>query len=191
MIPQKTDKITPEEYLELEKNSELKHEYFEGEIFAMTGAKPNHNLISFNIVGELKNQLKGSPCMGFTSDQRIKIEAVTKYVYPDISIACDEVKFDDDPLGSLLNPVVVFEILSDSTEAYDRGMKFQHYRLLPSLQEYILVSQNHCLVEKYVRKNDRSWKYVSYEKMEQTLTIESINCEVLLLDIYYRVEFEK
>ncbi len=191
MIPQKTGKITPEEYLELEKNSELKHEYFEGEIFAMTGAKPNHNMISFNIAGELKNQLKGSPCMGFTSDQRIKIEALTKYVYPDISIACDEVKFDDDPLGSLLNPVVVFEILSDSTEAYDRGMKFQHYRLLPSLQEYILVSQNYCLVEKYVRNNYRSWKYVSYEKMEQTLTIESINCEVVLLDIYYRVEFEK
>lgn len=158
MIPRKKTNMTPKEYLEFERCADIKHEYFDGEIFAMAGAKPNHNLINFNIAGELKSQLKGTDCMGFASDQRVKIEAITKYVYPDLSIACNNVKFDDDPIGSLLNPVVIIEILSDSTEAYDRGMKFEHYQLIDSLDEYILITQDRCRVEKFARnREDGTW----------------------------------
>ncbi len=190
MRAQEQAKITREEYLELERDSKIKHEYFDGEIFAMTGAKPNHNRIQHNISGILWNQMLESPCEAFLSDQRVKIEAIEKYIYPDVSAACDKVEFDGDSPESLLNPVVIIEILSDSTEAYDRGVKFEHYQLIPSLQEYILVSQDRCRVEKFVRSGDGSWNYTAFTNMEQTLKVDSIKCELNLSEIYRRVEFE-
>ncbi|SLM32999.1 conserved hypothetical protein [Desulfamplus magnetovallimortis] len=191
MIPQMKCKMTPQEYLEFERSADTKHEYFDGEIFAMTGARPNHNRISFNIAGELKGQLKGSNCMGFTNDQRVKIEAITKYVYPDLSIACDNVEFDDDSPESLLNPVVIFEILSDSTEAYDRGMKFEHYQLIDSLQEYILIAQDRCRVDKYVRnRKDGTWILSTYSDKKQIVKIDAIKCDLPLSEIYDRIELK-
>ncbi len=190
--PQEKTYMTPEEYLEFERTSEIRHEYVDGEIFAMAGASLNHNRVNGNIFNEIKNQLKKSPCDAFASDMRVKVNELEKYTYPDIVVVCGDIELEKiKGLETLVNPAVIIETLSDSTEAYDRGKKFQHYRFLSSLQEYILVSQHHCLVEKYVRSDDGSWRYFSYEKMEQTLTIESINCEVLLSDVYYRVEFEK
>ena len=188
MIPRQKNKISPKEYLELEKNSEFKHEYFDGEIFAMVGAKRSHNIISSNIIGELRNGLKQTPCMVFSSDMRVKIEKIEKYTYPDIVLACDKMEFLEDELDSLINPVAIMEILSDSTEAYDRGLKFKHYQLIESLQEYILVSQYYCQVEKYIRNKDNSWNYTSFTDIEQTLKISSIKCELPLSEIYHKVE---
>jgi Uma2 family endonuclease len=182
--------MTPEEYLAFEKNSEIKHEFCDGEIFAMTGASLNHNRISRNIQRELGMLLKGSSCENLSSDMRVKIQAREQYTYPDIVIACDDILLEKiDGVETLLNPVVIIEILSDSTEAYDRGKKFSRYRLISSFKEYILVSQNHCQVERFVRGDD-SWKYFSYEDMNQSLTIDSVDAELLLSDIYYRVGFD-
>ncbi len=192
MIPQEKLKMTTEEYLEFEKNSEIRHEYFDGEIFAMTGASLNHNRIHLNIARELGNQLKESLCDAFTSDMRVKVEAIEKYTYPDIVITCGDIKLEKvKGLDTLLNPAVIIEILSDSTEAYDRGKKFQHYRLIGSLQEYILVSQYHCLVERYVRGDDGSWKYTEFTEIEQGMRIEAAGSDLALSEIYYRVEFEE
>jgi Uma2 family endonuclease len=182
--------MTPEEYLAFEKNSEIKHEFCDGEIFAMTGASLNHNRISRNIQRELGMLLKGSSCENLSSDMRVKIQAREQYTYPDIVIACDDILLEKiDGVETLLNPVVIIEILSDSTEAYYRGKKFSRYRLISSFKEYILVSQNHCQVERFVRGDD-SWKYFSYEDMNQSLTIDSVDAELLLSDIYYRVGFD-
>ena len=188
---QEKNRMTPEQYLEFERNSEIRHEYFEGEIYAMTGGSLNHNQISTNIVRELGNQLKNSPCRPFASDMRVKVNELEKYIYPDIVVACGNIEMEK-VMGveTLLNPVVIIEILSKSTEAYDRGKKFTNYRLLPTFNEYLLVSQNFCQVEKYIRCDDGGWKYFSYEDMGQTFKIESIECELPLSEIYYRVEFE-
>lgn len=188
--PQKKTRITPEEYLEFERTSEIKHEYFEGEIFAMVGASLNHNKISINLVRELGNRLKDSSCDLFSNDLRVKVQAIDKYTYPDIVVVCGDIDLEKESgMETLLNPLVIIEVLSDSTEAYDRGTKFQHYRLIPSLQEYILVSQHSYLVEKYTRSDDGGWRYFSYENVEHTMEIESVKCKLMLSDIYYRVEF--
>jgi len=188
---QRKEKMTPQEYLEFERTTEIRHEYFDGEIFAMVGASLNHNRINGNILQKLKNQIEGSSCDAFSSDMRVKVETIGKYTYPDVVIVCGDIKLEDEKFDTLLNPVVIIEILSDSTEAYDRGDKFTHYRLIPSLQEYLLVSQKRGQVEKYVRSEDGSWIYLSYENIEHTVVIiESVKCELMLSDIYYRVEFQ-
>ena len=175
--------MSPEEYLAFEKNSEIKHEFFDGEIFAMTGASLNHNRISRSIERELGVLLKGSSCENLSGDMRVKIQAKEQYTYPDILIACDEILLEKiNGVETLLNPIVIIEILSDSTEAYDRGKKFSSYRLISSLREYVLVSQNHCQVEKFIRGDD-SWRYFSYEDMNQSITIDSVDAELLLSEI--------
>lgn len=191
MLPQEKQKMTPEDYLEFEKNSELRHEYFDGEIFTMVGARKNHNRVNSNVSRMLGNQLLNRSCDVFISDMRVKIPEIEKYTYPDIVVACDKVEFAEEELDSLLNPVVIIEILSDTTESYDRGLKFTHYRLIESLQEYILISQYHCQVEKFKRDNDKQgiWFYSSVEDINSSIKIDSINCELALSEVYHRVEF--
>lgn len=189
--PQEKLKISPEEYLKLERASEIKHEYSDGEIFAMTGAGVNHNRIGSNINRNLGNQLIDKPCDVFLNDMRVKVQEINKYTYPDIVIVCGDLELEDQEFDTLLNPIVIMEILSNSTELYDRGKKFTHYRLIPSLQEYILISQYHCQVEKFVRGDDGIWRlFDPYTDMEKKIKIEAIDCELQLADIYYRVEFE-
>ncbi|SLM28955.1 conserved hypothetical protein [Desulfamplus magnetovallimortis] len=181
--PQMQSKMTPEEYLLFEKESETKHEFYNGEIFAMTGAKPDHNRIQSNFIWILKRQLVNSYCDVFPSDQRVKVND-QKYYYPDISVSCDDVKFDD---SSLLNPIVIIEILSDSTELFDRNGKFRDYRSILSFKEYVLVSQYECFVERFRRNNDNTWNYREYNNFGQILKLESIKCELPLSEIYHRV----
>lgn len=186
--PLEKQKMTVEAYLEIEREEKTKSEYFEGELFAMTGASLNHNRINHNVSGELRNRLKLAPCEALSSDMRVKIEKIEKYTYPDIVIACKEIHMERrQGVETLLNPIVIIEILSDATEAYDRGLKFYHYRLIPSLQEYILISQNHCLVERFLRQSDGTWGLSSYEGMDAVLYIASVDCEVPLSEIYSRV----
>lgn len=184
-------KMTTEEYLKFERASEIRHEYYDGEIFAMTGAKVNHNRIGSNINRFLGNQLADRSCDVFLSDMRVKIQGVDKYTYPDVVVVCGDLELEDEKFDTLLNPVVIIEILSNSTELYDRGEKFAHYRLIPSLQEYILISQYHCKVEKFIRGDDGIWRiFDPYTNIDTKIKLESIDCRLLLSEIYHRVKFE-
>jgi len=190
--PQKKTRMTPEEYLEFERNSDIKHEYFAGDIFTMVGARKNHILIGANITAELVSKFAAgnSTCRVLPNDMRVKIQNDSGYAYPDISIACGDIEFEDNNFDTLMNPIIIIEILSKSTEAFDRGDKFAYYRLIPSLQEYILVSQKRHRIERFVRKDDGTWSMFLYEDIKQTMSMETIDCEVPLSVIYRWIEFD-
>lgn len=184
-------KLTPAEYLEFERKSEERHEYFGGEIFAMSGAKRNHNVIAWNIGGELRQKLKGKDCEAYPADMRVFVPETGLYTYPDLVVVCGEPQFQDDVFDTLLNPVLLIEVLSDSTESYDRGKKFQHYRSIESLQEYILVSQNEARVEKYVRHGDGFWLLSEAVGIDSEIDFSSIDCALSLAEIYDKINFNE
>ena len=178
---------TTEEYLALERMAEAKSEYLHGEILAMAGASRAHNLITVNISGELRQQLRGRPCEAYSADMRVRVRETGLYTYPDVVVACGDIQFEDDQVDTLLNPVVVVEVLSPKTEAYDRGEKFAHYRRLDSLQEYVLVAQDKVRVERYVRQGNQ-WVLSELSALDDDLQIDAINCSVRLGAIYERVK---
>ena len=185
--------LTPEEYIAFERkflpDSEIvRHEYMDGEIIPMPGASLAHNLITGNIFVELYTRLRGRGCLVLANDMRISIPTARSYFYPDLGVVCEEPRFEDDVFDMLLNPIVVVEVLSPSTEAYDRGEKFAHYRQLPSLQEYILVAQNRVLVEHY-RRQEKQWVLTDFRTLDEILPLPSIQCELPLQQIYERVTF--
>lgn len=185
--------LTPEEYIDLERKmlpgSEIiRNEYLRGELIAMSGASRAHNLITSNISGELRAQLKSRRCETYTNEMRVSTPLTTSYFYPDVVVVCGELRFEDDVFDTLLNPIILMEVLSPSTEAYDRGEKFAHYRQLTSLQEYILVAQDQVRVEHYLRQ-EKQWLFTDFQKLEETLFLPSIQCELLLREIYERVTF--
>jgi Uma2 family endonuclease len=179
--------LTPKEYLSLERQAEFKSEYFAGEVFAMAGASQRHNLIAANIIRILGAQLLERDCNVYPSDMRVKIPKINKYTYPDVVVACAEEQFEDENNDVLLNPVVIFEVLSDSTEAYDRGKKFEHYQSLESLREYVLISQDPYRVERYVRQDDRTWTYTEFHSADEVATLPTISCTLPLTDVYAKV----
>lgn len=179
--------LTPEEYLAIERKSEIKHEFFSGKMFAMLGASKRHNLITANIIRVLGNQLLDRPCNVYPSDMRVKVSATGKYTYPDVVVACDEEKYDDVEEDTLLNPVVVIEVLSESTEAYDRGKKFEQYQYIESLTEYLLVAQELYRIEQYVRQCNQEWRYSEYHNVEDVVKLSVIGCELALKDVYTKV----
>jgi len=179
-----------EQYLELERTSESKHEYFEGEIFALAGGSKNHNLIAANLSGILYNQLRKSACKFYPSDMRVKITKTGLYTYPDLSIVCGTPRFDAQIPDTLLNPQIVIEILSASTEKYDRGAKFENYRSIISLKEYILVSQDKPLIEHYSWQRDNTWLLVVHNMLSNQVMLETLVCTLPLEDVYESVVFE-
>ena len=180
--------LTPDEYLALERKTTIKSEYLDGQMYAMSGATRAHNLVCGNIFGELRNQLKESACEVYTNDMRVMVSSAGLYTYPDVLVVCDEPRFEDDSFDTLLNPTALFEILSPSTEAYDRGAKFGYYRQLDSLQEYTLVSQDCMRVERYLRQKEQ-WILTDFGKPEDVVDFTSINCELSLREIYAKVKF--
>lgn len=178
---------TPEQYLALERQASHKSEYVNGGIFAMAGASKAHNQIAFNLAGELHSQLKNRPCLAYVNDLRVKVSATGLYAYPDVAALCSEPDFEDAQMDTLLNPSVIIEILSPSTEAYDRGDKFAHYRRLPSLMEYVLIAQDKVRVEYYIRQ-DRQWILTEMDRLNETLRLVLIECEISLREIYAKVE---
>ena len=185
--------FTPEEYITLERKAipdadTVRSEYINGEIIAMSGASFAHNLITYNISGEFRIRLRGSGCLAFANEMRVSIPSVNSYFYPDVSVVCEEPRFQDDVFDTLLNPIVIVEVLSPSTEAYDRGDKFAHYRQLTSLQEYILVSQDKVRVDHYVR-HAAQWILTDFQELEQQFPLTSIQCELPLQEIYESVPF--
>lgn len=182
--------LTPDQYLEIERAAEFKSEYFDGEMFAMAGATEAHNLITVNVIGELRQQLKGRPCRTYASDMRVWIAKNGLYTYPDVVIVCGEPRFKEDRRDNLLNPTVLVEVLSPSTEAYDRGGKFALYRQLPSLQEYVLIAQDKRHIERYARQPDGSgWLLSEASGEEGSLFLPAIGCRLALSEVYDRVEF--
>lgn len=174
------------EYLALESNSEIKHEYFHGEIFAMSGASPEHDRIFGNVFINLGVQLRGKPCEPFSSDIRVRISSRI-YTYPDISVVCREAEFTPDNSPSLANPTLIIEILSPSTESYDRGTKFQNYQTLESLQEYVLIAQDKARIETFIRNADNAWIFRQALGLEATIDLASIQCSLALADVYERI----
>ena len=177
---------TPEEYLALERKATLKSEYISGEILAMSGASNAHNLITLDIGTELNIQLRGRECLVYTNDMRVRTSPMGSYFYPDVVVVCGNPHFEDNVFDTLLNPTLVIEVLSPSTEAYDKGEKFRHYQELASLQEYILVSQDRVRVEQY-RLTKTQWIQTELHGHEDVLSLNSIRCELPLQDIYRRV----
>lgn len=176
--------LSPEEYLALERKAEYKSEYLDGEIFAMAGGSERHNLIVANIIAGLHSQLFGTPCRVYPSDLKVRAAKPRFFFYPDVSVVCGETKFHDERQDIVLNPVVIFEILSEATAAFDRGKKFQDYQQLDTLSEYVLVSQDDVLVEYYVRQENDSWIYKKLSGLDATLMLPSIKCQLELSFIY-------
>lgn len=183
-------KLTPQDYLAFERKSGIKHEYFDGEIFAMAGAKRNHNKIVGNLTGLVWQNLKGKDCEFYPNDMRVFVPETGLYTYPDLVVVCGEPEFQDDVFDTLLNPVLLIEVLSESTEGYDRGKKFQHYRSIESLEEYILVSQDEAWIEKYVKHGDGFWMLSEAVGLDSSIEFSSIECEIALGEVYDKIEFE-
>ena len=181
-------KLTEEEYLARERAAEYKSEYFDGEMFAMSGASMQHNRLERNLIHHLSNALDGRPCEAFTSNLRIRVSG-RMYTYPDVSVVCGEPQLADKEHDVLLNPTAIFEILSPSTEKYDRGLKLQRYRTIASLQDYILVDQNEIRIEQYTRQDANVWTLRDYQRLEDELPLASIGISLSLARIYDRVEF--
>ena len=181
---------TTEDYLAYERDSQQRHEYLSGKIYAMAGASANHNLIVGNAIASLHAQLRKRPCTVYPSDMRLKVSQTGLYTYPDISVVRGEPQFEDDQNDTLLNPVVIIEVLSPSTETYDRGKKFQHYRTLESLREYLLIAQDTYDVEHYVRQENDQWLLSDINRGDASLILVSIQCTLTLADLYEKVAFE-
>ena len=179
---------TPEEYLIKEREAESKSEYRDGDIVAMPGASRQHNLIAGNIFGELYVQLLNNSCEVYINDMRVKVSDTGLYTYPDVVVVCDEPYFEDNNFDTLLNPTVIVEVLSPSTETYDRNEKFTSYQTLVSLQEYVLVSQNNRNVEQYLRKG-KEWSLSVFRSVEDVIQLASIECKLALRAIYAKVKF--
>jgi Uma2 family endonuclease len=190
MSLQPKPRLTPEDYLAIERSADFKSEYFDGEIFAMTGASEPHNIIVINSVIALGNQLKKRPCKLYANDMRVKVDPTGLYTYPDLVVVCGKAQLEDAHLDTLLNPTLIVEVLSDSTEAYDRGRKFEHYRKLESLAEYVLISQHWPHVESYRRQPDHHWLLTESSGLDSKLLLESIDCELALAEIYDKVELQ-
>jgi Uma2 family endonuclease len=179
--------ISPEQYLAIERRSDVKHEYYAGEMFAMAGATEEHNLLAANVLAALHLQFKGRPCKVYSSDMRVKVVATGLRTYPDVVALCGEAEFEDDVHDTLTNPALLVEVLSDSTEAYDRGKKFEHYRRIPSFCEYLLIAQDRVYVERHLRGERGEWVLSEYSDLAAVIELSSVGCMLSLADVYDKV----
>lgn len=188
-LPLQTSNISPEDYLRIERDSAFRSEYFAGEIFAMTAGSPRHSLIKLNIGAILRDRLLSEPCTPYDSDLRIKAPSGL-FTYPDVSVICGPLVFDDDHHDTVLNPTLIVEVLSPSTEAYDRGKKFDHYRKIESLREYVLVSQDVPRIERFLRNENGTWTMSIAGALDESVELASVRVSLLLADVYVKVDFD-
>lgn len=182
--------LTPQQYLEIERAAERKSEYHAGRMYLMAGATESHVLITTNLGIAIGFRLRGLPCRTYTNELRVKVSEAGLYTYPDVMIACGNLKFEDGRRDTLLNPSVIIEVLSPSTASYDRGGKFEFYRGLDSLQEYILVAQDRPYVEHFLRKIDgEPWHRTELSSLAAVLELSAVGCKIPLAEIYDKVEF--
>ena len=191
-MPQPVKKLlSPEEYLAIDREAEVRSEYFDGEMFLMTGASPAHNLIAVNTATALNNALRDRPCRVFVADMRVRIANTPRYLYPDVSVVCGDLQLEGDREDILVNPGLVVEVLSPSTENYDRVRKFDAYRQAPTLQEYLLIAQDQPRVQLYRRQDNGTWLFIEMRDFESHLDLASVDCQLPLSEIYRKVEFPK
>lgn len=182
--------ITPEEYLAEEEKADHKSEYYNGEMFAMGGGSVNHNLIAGNVHAGLRQSLSSRPCRVFMNDVRLHIKSSGLYTYPDVMVVCGKIEFAPKRDDTVLNPIVIVEVWSESTQSYDRGKKFAMYRQIPSLQEYVMIDQAQPYVEHY-RREGNFWVLETLEQMDAILTLPSLECEMPLAVMYEKVEWQE
>ena len=178
---------TVEAYLAFERESERKHEYFSGEIFAMAGASVAHNIITANIVASLHRHVLNRPCTVFPSDMRLKVVRYNLYTYPDVMVICGDIQYDEPHQDVVLNPIILIEVLSPSTENYDRGKKAQYYRTIPSLREYLLVAQDSQHIEHFTRHAEHQWLFSDLTSDDATFQLATLDCTVGMAEIYHKV----
>jgi Uma2 family endonuclease len=188
MSRQPKPRITPEEYLVRERRADAKSEYFEGEMFAMSGASPAHVLVVTNVVRELSGQLRKRDCTVYSTDLRVKVSATGLYTYPDVVVVCGVPQFEDPQADTLLNPKVIVEVLSRTTQDYDRGAKFEQYRSIESFIEYVLIAQDKPHVEHFARQADGRWILSETNHLGDCIDLESIGARLTLADVYEKVE---
>jgi Uma2 family endonuclease len=181
--------LTPEQYLEIERQAEFKSEYWQGEMFAMSGAAEPHNRLTSNISGQFYIQLRSGDCSHYSNDMRVRVSATGLYTYPDIVVVCGAPQLLDGRRDTLLNPTLIVEVLSPSTEAYDRGRKFEHYQSIDSLRQYLLVASERIHADLFTRQSDGLWLLKAFGSAGEIIELDSIGCRLALSDSYERVEF--
>lgn len=181
--------LTPEQYLAIEREAPCKSEYYDGEMFAMSGARRANNVIAANVIFQLNLSFRSRKCEVYPSDMRVRTIA-THYTYPDVTAVCGEPKFVDDAQDTLLNPGLIVEVLSKTTEAYDRGRKFELYQSIASLREYLLLASDRMHADLYVRQSDGHWLLIPAGQPEDVLNLESVGCQIRLADLYDKVKFD-
>lgn len=188
-MPVKTRPLTPEEYLRIEREAPYKSEYYGGEMFSMAGGTARHSLLAANLIGVFHALLKGRRCTAYQGDLRIGIPGDDLYTYPDLSVFCEPMAFLPGTDDTATNPTVIVEVLSKTTEAYDRGRKFEHYRRLSSLREYVLVSQDAPVIERFTREGDDRWVLTTARGMDAALHLDLLEAELPLAEVYDKVDF--
>ncbi len=183
--------LTPEQYLEADRAADFKSEYFAGRMYSMAGGTYPHAAIILNVGAELRQALKLRPCTVTTSEARLRVALEGLYTYPDAMVVCGEAKFVDSQRDTVLNPTLIVEVLSKSTEGYDRGFKFAQYRKLESLREYVLVSQSEPRVEKFLKSAEGLWVLSESVGLDASCRFESLDCQILLADVYHKVTFDE
>ena len=182
-------RLTEAEYLEIERVAEIKSEFFDGEMFAMSGGTRAHSLIATNLAGEFRGKLRGRPCIAYSADLRVKVESAGLFTYPDLSVTCGGERFEDQEKDTLLNPTLIAEVLSESTEAYDRGRKFELYGQIPDLREFLLVSQWEPRIEQFIRQPGGEWLLRHATGLEAQLQLPSLDITIALGEVFAKVEF--
>jgi Uma2 family endonuclease len=190
MFRRKEKYYTPEEYLTLEEKADYRSEYYQGEIFAMSGGSANHNRIVKNLLIALETSFENKPCEAFITDMRLLVEKNGLYTYPDVMVICGQLEFVEGRTDTLTNPIAIVEVLSQSTEGYDRGAKFELYRALETLQDYVLIDQAKVHVEYFHKMKDGRWVLTEFNELEAILRLEAVAVEIPLSRIYQRVEWE-
>lgn len=184
-------RVTTREYLELEREAHTRSEYSRGDLIPMASEADAHARIQGNLAVAAKLQLKGGPCRVITRGMRVRVDEADFYAYPDVILISGEASFEDSHCDTLLNPRAIVEVLSDSTEQFDRGKKFAHYREIPSLQEYVLIAQDHPMIQRFMRQSDETWMLRFFDDMSQAFEFASITATIPLSEIYRDVTFER
>lgn len=181
--------LTPEQYLDIERKAEYKSEYYRGEMFAMAGASLAHNTLVANLIGEFHGKLRAGPCRVLPSDMRVRVTSTGLYTYPDVVVVCGEPRVLDNQMDTLLNPSVLVEVLSPSTEDYDRGRKFEQYQSIESLREYLMLASDRVHADLYTRQPDGCWLLTSATRLEDSLDLQSVGCSLALAGLYEKIDF--
>lgn len=177
-----------EEYLMMEEAADYKSEFYNGEIFAMAGGSPNRSIICFKLYRRIAEAIDNKDCIGFDSNMKLEIPVLNSYVYPDVTVICGDIEFSENRRDIIRNPVLIIEVLSPATQAFDRGKKFEYYRMVPSVQEYVSVSQEQPMIEVFYRQDEKTWLYSVFKGLDESVFLRTVDYKILIKDVYRKVD---